>query len=176
MTDFPPPPPPDETLTDGISEIPPIDVKPDPSASHKLNGDSKISSLFAPSSTKPPRKEKAPTPSMPRPGVIKKRLSELYVGVGVMLSPVDPVCAKATMDSADDCAEAMEQLCRENEAVRRVVLKLIETSTLGKVIVAHLPIMMAVAMHHMPMFQQAAGQQLADDVEEHLKRQGDEAA
>lgn len=179
MTDFPTPPPPD---VEGITEIPPIDVKPDPSASHKMNGgESKVSRLFAPPGPKAPRGEKppkvkSPTPSMPRPGVISKRLEELYIGLGMVWFPFDPTCAQAVVESAPKCAEAMEQLCKENEAVRRVVLRLIETSTYGKIITAHMPILMAVAVHHMPMFQTMKGPQLADEVEEHLKQQGDEAA
>lgn len=98
-------------------------------------------------------KEKKATPPMPRGGKLADGLQDIYVTIGMMLMVVDPVCAQAVITAAPECAKSMEKLAKENEAVRRVLLKMLETSAWGSVIAAHLPILMAVAAHHVPALQ-----------------------
>lgn len=100
---------------------------------------------------KPEKKPKArkPTPAMPRSG-LKGPLTNMYTGLGISLSMVDRNCGQAIVESAEDCAEAWEELARRNPKVRRALLMLLETSDVTKIIIAHAPIMMAIASHHVP--------------------------
>lgn len=99
----------------------------------------------------PAEKPRKPTPPMPRRG-LKKPLTDIYTTLGTLMFPFDNVCGNAVIESAEQCAESLETLARENEAVRRVLIMLCETSAWGMVITAHLPILMAVTAHHMPQF------------------------
>jgi len=98
-----------------------------------------------------PRKPKVrkPAPSMPRGG-LRKPLEDLYTGLGMMLMPFDPSCAKVIIEAAPKCAESLDDLAKTNPAVRRILISLVTTSAWGSVIMAHAPIIMAVAMHHVP--------------------------
>lgn len=102
---------------------------------------------------KKPKEKKAkvrkPTPPMPRSGLAGP-LTNMYTGLGLSLSMVDQQCGRAIVESAEDCAQAWEELARRNPKVRRALLMLLETSDVTKIIVAHAPIMMAVASHHVP--------------------------
>lgn len=99
-------------------------------------------------------KDETPVPPMPARGKLAAGLQDIYVTIGMMLMAVDPVCAQAIINSAPECAKSMEKLAKTNPAVRRVLLKMLETSAYGAVVAAHLPILMAVVMHHMPALQQ----------------------
>lgn len=99
---------------------------------------------------KPPK----PIPPKPRPGQLVKPLTDLYVSIGTMMLPFDQ-CGLVVIQSAPKCAEALEQLARESPAVRRALLALVETSVWGAVMAAHAPIMLAVAMHHVPAVRNA---------------------
>lgn len=98
------------------------------------------------------KKEKTPKPTPPKPraGALKKPLMEMYGSIGMAVSMFDPQCGFAVMQNAEKCAEAMEGLARENEAVRRVVMNMIQTSVWGQVLAAHSPIIFAIAAHHVP--------------------------
>jgi hypothetical protein len=67
-------------------------------------------------------------------------------------------------------AETLDQLAYENEAARKAIWMLTQTSTLGMVFVAHMPILMAVLMHHVPRMQEAFGAMGANVMEEFLKQ------
>lgn len=95
--------------------------------------------------------EKAKRPAPPkRKGSFTKPLTDMYTGVGVMLMPFDQPCGTAVMESASQCAEALDNLAYQNESVRRALDSLLQSSAIGTVVVAHLPIIMVVASHHMP--------------------------
>jgi hypothetical protein len=121
------------------------------------------------------RKKKDTTPkaivAIPnRKGQFKEPLTKLYAGVGTMMMIADPICGTAILSSAEKCAETLDQLAYENEAARRAIWMLTQTSTMGMVLVAHMPIMMAVAMHHVPKMQEAFGAMGANMMEEFLKQ------
>lgn len=101
-------------------------------------------------------KEEKPVPPMPRGGKLASGLQDIYVSLGMMLMVVDPVCAQAIITAAPECAKSMEKLAQSNPAVRRVLLKTLETSAWGAVVAAHLPILMAVAAHHVPALKRGA--------------------
>lgn len=95
---------------------------------------------------------KADSPPKPRAtkddATLKKALTELYTAGGMMLAPFDAQCGMAVVNSADPCADALVKLAAENDAVRRALSSLTQTSAWGGVIAAHLPIIMAVSAHH----------------------------
>lgn len=103
-----------------------------------------------------PAKERKPIPPKPRPGALVKQFTDLYVSVGTMMLPFDQPCGTVIIQSAPKCAEALENLARENPAVRRALMALVETSVWGSVLAAHAPILIAVAIHHVPAVRNAA--------------------
>lgn len=105
-----------------------------------------------------------------RKGQFVEPLTQLYAGIGTTVILFDPVCGQAILQSAPKCAESIDELAYRNEAVRRAVFALTQTSAIGAVLVAHLPIIMAVVMHHVPAAQQAFGVMGANMMEEFLKQ------
>lgn len=99
---------------------------------------------------KPAPKSKADkTPRVAKDdATLKKALMELYASVGMVMMPFDQPCAMSVVNSAEQCADAMVKLAAENDAVRRALNALTQTSAWGGVIAAHLPIIMAVTSHH----------------------------
>lgn len=98
------------------------------------------------------RKAKQPKviPPKPREGALVKPLTELYVTIGITTMAFDPVCGQAIVANAEACAKSLDTLARENPAVRRAILALVQTSAWGGVVAAHLPLLLMVAMHHGP--------------------------
>lgn len=94
-----------------------------------------------------PKAVKAPKATKDNPA-LKKALAELYGAAGLMLMPFDSTCGTVVVNSADQCAEALVKLADENEAVKRLLNALTQTSAIGGVLAAHLPIIMVVASHH----------------------------
>lgn len=97
-----------------------------------------------------PVKSAETVPNMPRKGQLARQITQLYVSLGTFLMPFDQACAGAVINAAPKCGEAMENLARENPAVRKAILAMVETSVWGQVIIAHAPIMLAIAIHHVP--------------------------
>lgn len=91
-----------------------------------------------------------PVPPKPKAGTLVKPLTDFYTSIGTMMLPFDQPCAMAVINNATECAESLENLARENPKVRRALLAMVETSVWGQVIAAHAPIMLAIAMHHVP--------------------------
>lgn len=85
-----------------------------------------------------------------RPSPLKNKLVQLYAGIGLGLSAFDPYCGSQIIANAEATGTAMDKLARENASVKRVLERLVATSVVLEVVSAHVPIMMAVAMHHGP--------------------------
>lgn len=85
-----------------------------------------------------------------RPSPLKNKLVQLYAGIGLGLSAFDPYCGGQIIANAEATGIAMDKLARENASVKRVLERLVATSVVLEVVSAHVPIMMAVAMHHGP--------------------------
>lgn len=83
-------------------------------------------------------------------GGLKGPLTQLYVGIGMSVMPFDPSCGRTIIENADKCAEALDDLSKTNTAVRNFLIGLCTTSAWGAVLMAHAPIVMAIAMHHVP--------------------------
>lgn len=88
-------------------------------------------------------------PPLPRGG-LKGSLTQMYTGIGMAVMPFDPHCGRIVIESAEHCAETLDELAKTNPAVRRMLIAMVTTSAWGAVIMAHAPLLMAVAMHHVP--------------------------
>lgn len=95
-----------------------------------------------------PDKSPKPVRATKDSATLKKALTELYTAGGMMWAPFDPQCGMAVVNSAEPCADALVKLADENEAVKRALSALTQTSAWGGVMAAHLPIIMAIAGHH----------------------------
>lgn len=85
-----------------------------------------------------------------RPGQLVKPLTTLYTSMGAAVSAFDPACGIAILDNAEKCAESLDALAQRNEAVRRALYAMLETSAWGGVMAAHMPILVMLMVHHGP--------------------------
>lgn len=88
-----------------------------------------------------------------QPGRIARGMNRLYRRTGKIIRAFDPVIGQAVIEATkaedeDDVTvgEAWEDLARANPRVRRFLLKLIAGGAYGQLIMAHMPILLAVAM------------------------------
>jgi hypothetical protein len=100
--------------------------------------------------TKPSAGTSSVSPPRLREGHFVKPLTQLYTTIGLTLMPFDQACATAFVANAESCAKAMDALARENDAVRKALLALTQTSAWGGVLLAHAPIILMIATHHGP--------------------------
>lgn len=135
-----------------FTDVPPSDDFAVPQA--EASKDERTRRLFgprkpreAPTRTRAPRK--TPVPKT-RPGALVEPIEQIYTTIGALWSPFDPVCGGAVIASAHNCAQTLDDLAQRNDAVRRALLALTQTSAIGAVAVAHAPIALAVATHHVP--------------------------
>jgi len=112
---------------------------------------------------KTPKRPKA-VPAAPRGGILKP-LEELYTGLGMMMMPFDPSCAKVIIDNAETCAKTLNDMANVNPALRRILISLLSSSAIGAVIMAHVPIVMTIAMHHIPALKAKQEKMVADMAE-----------
>lgn len=101
---------------------------------------------------------KSPSPLPPyREGMFVQPLTELYGFLGMGIMAFDPMCGTAVITSAEQCAVSLDKLAKQNHAVRRVLVAVTQTSALSAVVAAHMPILMAVVLHHVPGAQNLLG-------------------
>lgn len=100
-------------------------------------------------SSDPPKETSAPA-FVYRPGALVKPLVAFYETIGGIVILGDQVCGTAIVESAQSCAESLDELARTNPAVRKALIRLVSTSAATKVIVAHAPIIMVILAHHFP--------------------------
>lgn len=110
-----------------------------------LNGGKKTDET--PTRRTAPRRRKRPA-SKPKKGAFVDPLIQLYGVAALTLMPVDQHCAGVILENAESCATAVDELAFQNESVRRVLDTLVTGSAIGAVVMAHLPIMVAIASHH----------------------------
>lgn len=99
------------------------------------------------------RKEMKPVPPMPRGGIAGP-VAALYKRAGSFIQPFDPGCGTALIMGADDCGRAWEEVCKRNPQLRRYVLAMLATGANMDLLIAHIPIIAAVAIHHVPAVRQ----------------------
>jgi len=78
-------------------------------------------------------------------GQYVKPLTELYVMASMATMMINPAVSTSIALNAENCAKAMDELAWENDSVNRVLHALVETTVVGKVIMAHLPILLVIA-------------------------------
>lgn len=116
------------------------------------------------------KREKAakPIPALPRGG-LRASLENWYTGIGIAVMPFDAHCGTIIIDNAAACAKSMDELAKTNPAVRRVLIKMVAASAMGAVFAAHAPIVMAIAMHHVPALRERQ-EKMASDMAEMFAR------
>lgn len=92
---------------------------------------------------------RVPVPAMPRGGLAEP-MAAIYRKTGEFIMPFDVGCGTVLVKGADDCGKAWEELARRNPAVRRALMSFLSTSAVSEVLIAHAPILAAVAVHHVP--------------------------
>lgn len=100
-----------------------------------------------PTRGRPRSRQKKPV-SRPKQGAFVEPLMQMYGFAGAALMMKDQHCGTVVLENAEACAQAMDELAYQNESVRRVLDMLTTTSAIGQVLMAHAPIIMAVASHH----------------------------
>ena len=103
------------------------------------------------------RKEMKPIPPMPKGGIAGP-VATLYKRAGSFIQPFDAGCGTALIMGAEDCGRAWEEVCKRNPQIRRYVLAMLATGANMELIVAHAPILAAVAIHHIPAVRQMVTQ------------------
>lgn len=111
-----------------------------------------------------------------RKGQFIAPVTAIYMGIGGMLMPFDPICANSVLQAAENCAQVWDELAYQNEAVRRFLFSITQVSLTGKLFLAHSPILMAVAIHHFPPAQRVMGQmgeKMAETIAEQMRANGE---
>lgn len=116
-------------------------------------------------------KPKTATPKRPRAaeppsyeGEFTQTIADLYRGAAAVLFPLDPKCASVILDVVSDkdskdygkdraqlCAEALDKAAIKSPGLRRFLRMVTTGGVWGAVIATHMPILMAIAMHHTPI-------------------------
>lgn len=136
--------------TTAVDVTPPAFVAPDPKGGvpprkgifAKKAPEKKAAAPRAAKKTEPPSKK----------GEFKDDLMALYATAAMGIGLKDPECAKTIIENGEKCAESWDELAQKNESVRKVLRTLTATSAWSAVIMAHMPIAMAVMAHHGPGF------------------------
>lgn len=107
-----------------------------------------------------PRKADAPPRTPPRaaaeppkraPGrppsrvPLRTQLEDFYGGTGLMAALWSPYVGGVVLDCAPRCAAAIDAACQQSPAVRVMVERVLQTSVMGQVLGAHVPIAVALA-------------------------------
>jgi len=85
-----------------------------------------------------------------RPGILVKPLRDMYVTVGTLVIPFNKAVGTAFIQNAEPCAKALDNAAKTDQQIRKVLMLLVQGSVWGEVIIAHMPIMMALAVTLVP--------------------------
>lgn len=88
--------------------------------------------------------EKKQAPEMPKPGVLADGISGLYTFAGFGLMPFAPKTAVTVAGQAEECAKAWEAAAAANPKIRAALIALTNGSVYGALVMAHVPIVLAV--------------------------------
>ncbi len=147
-------------MTAPVTEIPLEELSPTPiegvpnhratSGESGTGGEgSKRPGIFAgKSSGRSPKAAKAKGTVPPLDAKAKESIAKFYQFAGMSLMPFDPVLAGVVVEQAPICADAVFDLAQENEAFRRFIIAMTQTSMYGALIAAHLPILLTVTARH----------------------------
>jgi hypothetical protein len=84
------------------------------------------------------------------PGKLEKNLQDTYATIGTMVGMFDPYCGRSVVDNSEAMAQSMAEWAAEDPKVRKALEKMLTVGAFGKVIAAHMPVVMAISMHHVP--------------------------
>jgi len=121
-----------------------------------------------------PNTVEAAVKSIPKPrrGEFVKPLTQSYTSIGIMLMPIDPVCANLFIVNAEAVAKAWDQAAYENDSIRVALTKFLETSIAVRIGMAHLPIALGMLLHHSKHAQEMLskmGEGFAETVENNMR-------
>jgi hypothetical protein len=104
---------------------------------------------FAPSPDGPKR-QRSPKPRGAKltDAQLRDKATQLLAGIGMAVYWRDQVCGPAIMQGAPELADALVELSKENDQVRRALESLAVTSSWGAVLVATAKIGVTIAAHH----------------------------
>ena len=97
----------------------------------------------ASSSTGTGSRRRRPAPSKPL-RQLRSDLVDFYAGIGLLLKPAMPLPAEVVVKQAEPCADAWVRAAEANGAIRRVLESFSTVSVFGTLIMAHIPIVVAV--------------------------------
>lgn len=98
----------------------------------------------------------------------KEKLIGVYVTAGMFITPLKPDAGYAIGNSAEECANAWFELAETNDNVRKTVLMLVEGGAWGRVMAAHLPIIMALIPANALPFNLPNNDTSEDDMKDNL--------
>lgn len=110
-----------------------------------------------PPKRKPGRPKGSTNKAGPRPGQfgsksrkasLTPQLSMFFGSIGATVYAFDQTCGQSIMQGTPALAEALDELARENENVRRVLEGLMTAGTYSKLVVAVAGIALPIAAHH----------------------------
>jgi hypothetical protein len=94
--------------------------------------------------------KETPVSSVYKAGVLVKPLTGFYETIGGIVLLADQTCGQAIINSAEEAAKSLDELARTNPKIRRILMRLLESGAITKVVIAHMPIILAVLAHHFP--------------------------
>src|SRR5882672_1285188 len=103
-----------------------------------------------------------------RKGQFVQPVTDFYTMIGMTVSAFKPQVGIVIVENARATAEAWNDLAHENEAVRRHLKGFLTFNATGAVVIAHVPIAMAI-LSEVPFFQKKMGEAFADGVEEDMR-------
>lgn len=84
------------------------------------------------------------------PGILVKPLRDLYVTVGTLVLPFNKAVGTSFIQNAEACAKSLDNAAKTDKQIRKVLMLLVQGSVWGEVILAHMPIMLALAVTLVP--------------------------
>lgn len=82
---------------------------------------------------------------MPKPGVIAEGVSGIYGFAAMALMGPRPQTATALMANAAEIGKAWEVAAENNPAIRKMLMTMMQTSTIGVLVAVHIPVVMVAA-------------------------------
>lgn len=92
-----------------------------------------------------------PQPKKPRNNKRKQSVEAMYAMLGAGVFQFDAQIGQTIMVQAPECAQALDDLAKENKTVARVLDGAMQTSAWSAVIFAHLPIAVMVSTKYTPL-------------------------
>jgi hypothetical protein len=131
---------------DGPSPAPPLpgdgSSTPEPPRRRRLPG--RDGPVFGKTSqtkqTKPPREPRPNVPMAPGPKGFAPAIEKTYHNLALAVTPFDVELGEQLHNIAAEAADAWNELAKRNQAVRRFIVYITETTAWGAVVAAHSPI------------------------------------